>query len=109
MYLLFAYLLHREYLFEGERTMEKNECLALFDYVSDWQNWRETLHKAIGEARSLGWSDKEIKDTAKRVGDFLAERVCPATPEEKLLQELWNAGSPEERKILATLLFKIME
>ena len=89
--------------------MEKNECLALLDYVSDWQKWRESLHEAIREARKLGWTDEEIKDTATRVGDFLAERVCPATPEEKLLQELWNAGTPDERKTLATLLFKIME
>jgi len=88
--------------------MEKTECLNLLDYVSDWSNWRKTLHTAIGQARTLGWTDEEIQETAAEIGDFLAEKVCPATKEEELLQELWNVGTPEERKTLATLLFKIM-
>ena len=89
--------------------MEKTECLTLLDYVQDWKKWRESLHLAIEEARKLGWTDDEIKETATQIGDFLADRVCPATPEEELLQELWNAGTADERKTLATLLFKIME
>jgi len=89
--------------------MKKTECLAMLDYVGDWKKWRVSLHTAIEEARMLGWTDEEIKDTAAQVGDFFAERVCPATPEEELLQELWNAGNPDERRTLATLLFKIME
>jgi len=88
--------------------MEKTECLNLLDYVRDWNNWRNTLHAAIGQARTLGWTDEEIQETAAEIGDFLAEKVCPATKEEELLQELWNVGTPEERKTLATLLFKIM-
>ena len=89
--------------------MEKTECLTLLDYVQDWKKWRESLHLAIEESRKLGWTDDEIKETATQIGDFLADRVCPATPEEELLQELWNAGTADERKTLATLLFKIME
>lgn len=89
--------------------MKKTECLNMLDYIKDWDTWRATLHDAIGEARKLGWTDAQIKETAAQVGDFLASRVCPATKEEKLLQELWNTGTPDERKILATLLFKIMK
>lgn len=88
--------------------MEKTECLNLLDYVSDWNNWRKTLKTAIGQARTLGWTDKQIQETAAQIGNFLAEKVCPATKEEELLQELWNVGTPEERKTLATLLFKMM-
>lgn len=81
----------------------------MLDYVGDWNNWRNTLHTAIGLARTLGWTDEQIQETAAQIGDFLAEKVCPATKEEELLQELWNVGTPEERKTLATLLFKIMK
>jgi hypothetical protein len=34
------------------------------------------------------------------VGDFLVEKVCPATKEEELLKEMWNVGTPDERKVL---------
>ena len=46
---------------------------------------------------------------AAKGGDFLTEKVFPATKEEELLKELWNIGTPDERKVLATLIFKLVQ
>lgn len=57
----------------------------------------------------VGISDAVIQDTAVKLGDFLAEKVCPATPEEVLMKELWDAATPDERKTLARLMVKISQ
>jgi hypothetical protein len=35
--------------------------------------------------------------------------VCPQTKEEELLKEMWDIATPEERKTLATLMFKMVK
>ena len=89
--------------------MDKMKCLDTMDFVKDWDTWRKTLHEAIQDARKLGVPDSIIKDVSVKVGDFLADKVCPATKEEALLKEMWDIASPEERKVLATLIFKMFE
>ena len=98
----------------GEKTpMELSEeqmaCISSIDYVKDWNTWRNTLKEAIGQARKFGISDKVIQETAVRLGDWLAENVCPATPEESLMKEFWDIATPEERRTLATLMFKLVQ
>jgi hypothetical protein len=79
------------------------------DFMKDWKTWRETLSDGIEQARKFGVSDETIKKMSVRVGDFLAEKVCPATKEEELLKEMWDAATPEERKTIAGLMFKMVE
>jgi hypothetical protein len=88
--------------------MERMKCIAAMDFIKDWSTWRDTLHEGIQSARKLGVSDEKIQALATKVGDFLAEKVCPATKEEELLKELWDVGTPDERKVLATLIFKMV-
>ena len=88
--------------------MERLKCVSAMDFIKDWTTWRETLHEGIQAARKLGVSDEKIQALATKVGDFLAEKVCPATKEEELLKELWDIGTPDERKVLATLIFKMV-
>ena len=77
------------------------------DFVKDWNSWRSTLKEGVQQARKLGVSDKTIQNLALKVGNFLAQKVCPATKEKELLKEMWNPATPEERKVLATLIFRI--
>jgi len=77
------------------------------DFVKDWNTWRATLKEAIGEARKFGVSDEVIRDLGVKVGDFLATKVCPATKEEELVKAMWDVATPEERKTIATLIFKM--
>jgi hypothetical protein len=89
--------------------MERFQCVSAMDFVKDWDTWRATLKEAIGEARKFGVSDEVIRDLGVKVGDFLAKKVCPATKEEELLKEMWDVATPEERKTIATLIFKMVK
>ncbi|MEW5743901.1 MAG: DUF3243 family protein [Nitrospirota bacterium] len=88
---------------------EKSKCVDVLDVTKDWSTFRNTLHEGIQEARKFGLSDEEIQNLAMTVGDFLNEKICPATREEELLKEMWDVSSPDERKSLATVLFKMMK
>ncbi len=89
--------------------MERFQCLSAMDFVKDWDTWRATLKEAIAEARKFGVSDEKIQSLAMKIGDFLAKKVCPQTKEEELLKEMWDIATPEERKTLATLMFKMVK
>jgi hypothetical protein len=88
--------------------MERFKCLSALDYVKDWDTWRKTLKEGIAEARKFGVSDETIKSMAVKIGDFLATKVCPQTKEEELLKQMWDVATPEERKVIATLMFKMV-
>jgi len=88
--------------------MERFKCLSALDYVKDWDTWRKTLKEGIAEARKFGVSDETIKSMAVKMGDFLANKVCPQTKEEELLKQMWDVATPEERKVIATLMFKMV-
>jgi len=89
-------------------NIDEMKCVSALDFVKDWNTWRTTLKQGIQQAKKLGVSDETIQNMATKVGDFLVEKVCPATKEEELLKELWNVGTPDERKVLATLIFKMV-
>jgi len=88
---------------------ETQKCINAMDFVKDWASWRGHLQDAIKRSREFGLSDDMIKKLSVKVGDFLAKRVCPATPEEQLMKEMWEVATPDERKTLATLMFKLVE
>ncbi len=85
-----------------------DKCMNALDFTKDWKTWRSTLKEAITTAKGIGLSDEEIRDMAVRLGDFLSEKVCPATPEEELIREMWTAAIPEERRVLANIMFRII-
>lgn len=85
------------------------KCLQGMDFLQDWDTWRSTLKDAIGKAKNLGMSDETIKNLSVKIGDFLATKVCPATKEEELIKEMWEAADASERKAIASIMFKIAE
>ena len=53
--------------------------------------------------------DKLIELASVKVGDFLSTRLCAESKEDALIKDLWSVASPQERKVLGKLLFKIMD
>lgn len=88
---------------------KKLQCINMMDYVGDWAEWRNNLRRAVSVGKKVGMSEEEIEALAAQIGDFLAEEVCPATPEEELLREMWSVATPEERKTIAGLMVKLSE
>jgi len=88
---------------------KKLQCINLIEYVGDWAEWRANLRRAVKVGKKVGMSEEEIEALATQIGDFLAEKVCPATPEEELLKEMWNVASPDERRVITGLMVKMSE
>jgi sulfur relay (sulfurtransferase) DsrC/TusE family protein len=88
---------------------DKMKCMEAMDFMKDWDTYRATMREAIAEARKLGVSEDQIEIISNQIADFLAEKVCPATPEEELLRDMWNVANPDERKVLTTIFFKMLE
>jgi hypothetical protein len=84
-------------------------CLSGGDFIKDWEQWKKTVNDAIKTARKIGMPDKLIEIASVKVGDFLVNRICAESKEEALIKELWEAATPDERKTLGKLLFKIMD
>ena len=89
--------------------VETQKCINAMDFVKDWASWRGHLQGAIKRGRDFGMSDEMIRNLSVQVGDFLAKKICPATPEEQLMKEMWEVATPDERKTLAKLMFKLVE
>ncbi|HBC91467.1 MAG TPA: DUF3243 domain-containing protein [Pelotomaculum sp.] len=75
---------------------------------TDWDTWKKTLGQAVEFAEGLGISKQKISSLAQQAGDLLAESVHPANPEQKVIKELWDVAEPEERKLLAALMTRLV-
>ena len=89
--------------------MERFQCLSSLDYVKDWNTWRKMLKEGIAEAKKFGVSDETIKSMAVKMGDLGADKVCPQSKEEELLKEMWDIATIDERRTIATLMFKMVK
>jgi hypothetical protein len=41
--------------------------------------------------------------------DFLSERMCPGSPEERMMRELWDTADEGERKVLARTILRLLD
>lgn len=94
---------------DNKMNEAKDYCIKALDFTKDWDTWMDTLKQAIMAGKGYGVRDEEIKDIALRLGDFLAEKVCPETKEEELIRKMWTAASIEEKKALVSIFFRMLE
>lgn len=73
-----------------------------------WEGWKSTLGAAINVAETVGISEDKVKNTAYRLGNFLADKIDPSSRENRLLKELWDAGNDQERMALTSMLVKML-
>jgi len=76
--------------------------------LENFDQWKEFLSKQIDNAKSAGASEDAIVNAATRIGHFLADKVDPRNREQRLLKELWDRGSDEERHALMSMLTKML-
>ncbi|GAB6158978.1 DUF3243 domain-containing protein [Desulfotomaculum varum] len=72
-----------------------------------WHKWKEILGDAVGLGERIGMDDETINNIAYRLGNFFANNFDPANEEQRLMKELWDEGSEEERKTLAALMARV--
>ncbi len=79
------------------------------EIIENFDKWKDTLHKAIHVSEKVGMSEDTTTDIAKKVGDFLLRNVDSENPQQRLLKELWESGTQEERHSLAHMLINMIE
>lgn len=79
------------------------------EIMENWHNWKKALGKAVDLGETVGMSDKTISTVAEKVGTYLSNHVTPHNDEERLLKEMWDAASEEDRKVLAKVIAKIAD
>lgn len=73
----------------------------------NWHRWKKVLGAAVEVGERLGISHDNIDDAAYRIGQFVANNLDPANEEQRLLRELWETGTEEERRNLASMVAKM--
>ena len=87
----------------------KMECVMAMDYAQGWDQWREKFKDALKQGRNFGLSEDTIKTMSIKIGDFLANKICPHTKEEELIRDMWTVANADERKVLASVVFKMID
>ncbi|MDK2821098.1 MAG: hypothetical protein PWP31_1063 [Clostridia bacterium] len=77
--------------------------------ITNFDQWLNTLGEALQKAEKAGMSDQTIVNSAKQLGDYLASNVEPDVPQNRLLKEMWENGTEEEQKAMASMLVKMVK
>lgn len=75
---------------------------------ASWEEWKFQLGQAVQIGESLNLSPEQMAQRAEQIGDFLAQRVDPKNPEQKVLKELWQAADDQEQQTLAGIIVKLV-
>lgn len=85
------------------------KSLRGFDWVNDWPTWRDDVKERIALAHKFGVPDETVRAIATKVGDLLAKKAYPTSQEEKLLKEMWNVATQDEKRTISTLILKMVQ
>lgn len=77
--------------------------------LETFDKWKQFLAERVNQAQSAGMNESTLSNLAFQIGEFLNDKVDPKNTEERLLKELWDVGSEEERKTIARLMVKFVD
>ncbi|SFU46639.1 DUF3243 domain-containing protein [Alicyclobacillus macrosporangiidus] len=77
--------------------------------LENWERWQEFLGEQVDKAQAMGVSNDKITEVAHRMGSFLAEKVDPKNPQERLLKQMWDASNEDEQHTLASIMVKMAD
>jgi len=77
--------------------------------ITSFDQWTEVLHKQLELGRNLKLSEDLIQKGANLIGDYLAARVDPDVPENKLLKDLWELADQTEKQAITSLMIKLVD
>ncbi|WP_172370437.1 DUF3243 domain-containing protein [Sporosarcina jiandibaonis] len=81
---------------------EKDQILENFN------QFKQYLSEKVELGENMGLSEEKLAKTAELVANYLANHEEPRNREEKVLMELWKAGSKEEQGVLAHMLLEMV-
>lgn len=75
--------------------------------LENFDRWKEFLGERVEQARDAGLSDSQIEEVAVRMGNFLANKVDPENPQERLLKQMWDAN-PDQQHNMARMMINMV-
>ncbi|MEO3945033.1 DUF3243 domain-containing protein [Gorillibacterium sp. CAU 1737] len=75
--------------------------------LKSFEKWQTFLGNRISEAERLGVNDQTIIKLATEIGGYLSDKIDPENVEERLLKNMWDAADENERKSIASIMFKL--
>jgi hypothetical protein len=75
----------------------------------NFERWKEFLGAQVDRAQAMGMSADQITQVAAKMGDFLANKVDPQNPQERLLKDMWDTSNEEEQQTLARIMVKMTD
>ncbi len=77
--------------------------------TSSWESYKCSLGQAVEAAEDFGIGEKTIQKFAATFGEYLNQKAQADLPENKAIQELWQAADNSERQTLAKLMVDICQ
>ncbi len=77
--------------------------------LENWNQWTSFLGDQVEGAKESGMPNKMIEKAAVHIGNYLAENVDPQNEQERVMSDLWNVASSDEKKALASCLIKLVQ
>ncbi|QGG47540.1 DUF3243 family protein [Heliorestis convoluta] len=72
----------------------------------DIEGFKERLASRIAEGKEHGISDDVMKEGIVNLADIAVHFFSANKPEEKLMKELWEVSTEDEKKVLANVLLR---
>jgi hypothetical protein len=82
------------------------KCIESMNFTDGWRDWRNRLKQSIESSRTY-YQDETINNLLQKMNTFLNNKVCASTICEEMMTAMWEVGTPDERKTMATLFLKI--
>lgn len=76
--------------------------------AGSWEQWKSQLAEAVQLGKAMNMSTEQMAERAEQVGDFLANKIDPQNPEQKVLKELWESADENEQRTIASVLIKLV-
>lgn len=77
--------------------------------LDTFDKWKAFLAERVNQAQASGMSEEMISKLAFQIGEFLEDKVDPKNGEERLLQQMWQVGTEEEKKMMARIMVKLVD
>jgi hypothetical protein len=82
------------------------KCIESMDFLNGWNDWKNRLKQSIENSRTY-YQDETVNNLLLKLNVFLDNKVCASNKCEEMITAMWDAGTSEERKTIATLFLKI--
>ncbi|WP_026961287.1 DUF3243 domain-containing protein [Alicyclobacillus herbarius] len=79
------------------------------DVLENFERWKEFLGEQVNKAHAMGMSEDQVASVAKKMGDYLANKVDPKNEQERLLKQMWDVGDEQDRHALAKMMIRMSE